>query len=86
MGDPDYLGPHALLKALRFVQDTRDGAKTERLAIVATEHGVFRCHTIFNCQKVCPKDLDPTGAIAKLKMKSIGFKLKSMFGFARSAG
>ena len=86
LGDPDYLGPHALLKSLRFVQDSRDGAKTDRLAIVATEHGVFRCHTIFNCQKVCPKDLDPTGAIAKLKMKSVGFKLKSMFGFARSAG
>jgi succinate dehydrogenase / fumarate reductase iron-sulfur subunit len=86
LGDPNYLGPHALAKALRFVQDSRDGAQNERLAIVATEHGVFRCHTIFNCQKVCPKDIDPTGAIAKLKMKSVGFKLKSMFGFARSAG
>jgi succinate dehydrogenase / fumarate reductase iron-sulfur subunit len=68
-GDPKYLGPHALLKVLRFVADSRDGANKERLAMVASEFGVFRCHTIFNCQKVCPKDLDPTGAISKLKNK-----------------
>ncbi len=72
--DDKYLGPHALLKALRFVDDSRDGATGERLALVATDEGVFRCHTIFNCQQVCPKDLDPTGAIGKLKMKSIWAK------------
>ncbi len=70
-GDPDYLGPHALLKALRFVDDSRDGADDERLAMVASDAGVFRCHTIFNCQIVCPKDLNPTGAISKLKNKII---------------
>jgi len=68
-GDPKYLGPHALLKTLRFVEDSRDGATKERLAMVASEFGVFRCHTIFNCQKVCPKDLNPTGAISRLKNK-----------------
>ena len=73
--DSRYLGPAALLKALRFVEDSRDGATAERLAYVATDTGVFRCHTIFNCQQVCPKDLDPTGAIAKLKRKSIWYKL-----------
>lgn len=74
-GDPDYIGPHALLKALRFVEDSRDGAARERLAIVAKDTGVFRCHTIFNCQKVCPRDLDPTGAISKLKIKILVDKL-----------
>jgi succinate dehydrogenase / fumarate reductase iron-sulfur subunit len=69
--DPEYLGPAALMKALRFIEDTRDGKYKERLAFVATDFGVFRCHTIFNCQKVCPKTLDPTKAIAKLKMKSL---------------
>ena len=73
--DSRYLCPAALLKALRFVEDSRDGATAERLAYVATDTGVFRCHTIFNCQQVCPKDLDPTGAIAKLKKKSIWYKL-----------
>jgi succinate dehydrogenase / fumarate reductase iron-sulfur subunit len=68
--DPEYLGPASLMKALRFIDDSRDGKSKERLAFVASDFGVFRCHTIFNCQKVCPKDLDPTKAIAKLKMKA----------------
>jgi succinate dehydrogenase / fumarate reductase iron-sulfur subunit len=74
--DEEYLGPAALLKALRFIEDSRDGAAAERLAYVASDYGVFRCHTIFNCQQVCPKDLDPTGAIQRLKMKAIWAKLR----------
>lgn len=66
--DNRYFGPHSFLKALRFVNDSRDGASLERLQEVAGATGVFRCHTIFNCQDVCPKHLDPAGAIAKLKM------------------
>ncbi len=81
--DDKYLGPQALLKALRFVNDSRDGATRERLALIASNEGAFRCHTIFNCQQVCPKDLDPTGAIAKLKMKSIWQKLT---GGSKKAG
>lgn len=67
----DYLGPAALLKVNRFVQDTRDNATTERLDVASGNDGVFRCHTIYNCQYVCPKDLDPTGAIANLKRKIV---------------
>ncbi len=74
--DEKYLGPHALMKGLRFVDDSRDGAAYERLAYLSTDNGIFRCHTIFNCQQVCPKDLDPTGAIGKLKMKSVWAKLR----------
>jgi succinate dehydrogenase / fumarate reductase iron-sulfur subunit len=66
--DNQYFGPHAFLKALRFVNDSRDGAQLERLQSVSGETGVFRCHTIFNCQEVCRKHLDPSGAIARLKM------------------
>ena len=60
----------------RFIDDSRDGATYERLAYTATDFGIFRCHTIFNCQQVCPKDLDPTGAIQQLKLKTIWAKLK----------
>ncbi len=67
MTNEKYLGPAALLKAWRFVADTRDKATEERLASVDGLDGVWRCHTIFNCQIACPKDLDPTGAIANLK-------------------
>jgi len=64
---PDYLAPAALLKAYRFIFDPRDGATEERLAIVGTEHGVWRCHTIFNCVEACPKDINVTWHISQLK-------------------
>jgi succinate dehydrogenase / fumarate reductase iron-sulfur subunit len=82
-GDPKYLGPHALLKVLRFVDDSRDGAESERLAMVASEFGVFRCHTIFNCKEVCPKDLNPTGAISRLKNKILAEKFPILKFLAR---
>lgn len=63
-----YFGPMAFLSIDRFVSDTRDGARVERLAIVNEEYGVWRCHSVFNCQEVCPKDLNPPGSIAHLKM------------------
>lgn len=69
--DEEYLGPTVLLKADRFVQDSRDQAINERLDLTGGEHGVWRCHTIYNCQAACPKKLDPTGAIADLKRKAI---------------
>ncbi|MEW5806211.1 MAG: succinate dehydrogenase iron-sulfur subunit [Acidobacteriota bacterium] len=69
--DPEYLGPAALMKANRFVQDSRDEITRERLAIVNDENGVWRCHTIFNCQIACPKNLNPTHSIAQLKQKVI---------------
>jgi succinate dehydrogenase / fumarate reductase iron-sulfur subunit len=76
---PNYLGPAALLKADRFIQDSRDNAKEERLKLIETEDGVFRCHTVYNCQEVCPKKLDPTGSIASLKRKAVGKSLKNIF-------
>ncbi len=73
---PDYLGPAVLLKVARFVEDSRDNASDQRLEDVSGFDGVFRCHTIFNCQEVCPKDLDPTGSIANLKRKIIKKKFR----------
>jgi succinate dehydrogenase / fumarate reductase iron-sulfur subunit len=65
--NPDYLGPAALMKANRFIQDSRDDAVEERLRLAANENGAFRCHTIFSCQYVCPKDLNPQASIAELQ-------------------
>jgi succinate dehydrogenase / fumarate reductase iron-sulfur subunit len=67
----DYIGPASLLKVNRFVEDSRDKANEERLFLVGGTDGVFRCHTIYNCQKVCPKHIDVTGNIANLKMKIV---------------
>ncbi|MDH3365324.1 MAG: succinate dehydrogenase iron-sulfur subunit [Thermoplasmata archaeon] len=66
----DYIGPAALMKAYRFYADTRDIAKDERLDVIESENGVYRCHTIFNCVEVCPKKLNPTETIQKLKIKA----------------
>ncbi len=69
--DPEYLGPALLLKADRFVSDSRDLARADRVAHVDNEHGVWRCHQAFNCVEVCPKLLNPTHSIAKLKGAAI---------------
>ncbi len=65
--DPDYLGPSAMLNAARYVFDTRDEGSDERLDAVNNVHGVWRCHTILNCISACPKELNPTKAIANLQ-------------------
>ena len=53
----------------RFVFDTRDQAQLERLRLIDTSKGPWKCHTIFNCNEACPKDIDITNAIARLKLK-----------------
>lgn len=63
----NYIGPAALLKAYRFVFDTRDEAADERLDIVDTPDGLWRCHTIFNCIEACPKEINITWHISQLK-------------------
>jgi succinate dehydrogenase/fumarate reductase iron-sulfur protein len=65
--DQDYLGPAALAKAFRYCYDPRDHGKSQRLARIAKEQGLWRCHTVFSCSEQCPKGVDPTQAIQQLK-------------------
>ncbi|EWH12302.1 succinate dehydrogenase and fumarate reductase iron-sulfur protein [Catenovulum agarivorans DS-2] len=66
--NPDkFIGPAGLLHAYRFLADSRDGATDERLANLDDAFSVFRCHGIMNCVNVCPKGLNPTKAIGKIK-------------------
>ncbi len=66
--NPDkFLGPAALLQSWRFLADSRDQATDERLANLAGPFKLFRCHTIMNCVEVCPKGLNPTRAIGRIK-------------------
>ena len=74
--DKEYLGPASLLKAYRFIADSRDRGEDERLDIVNSEHGVWRCHTIFSCVEACPKKINPTWSIQQLKKRVIAKKLK----------
>jgi succinate dehydrogenase / fumarate reductase iron-sulfur subunit len=66
-----YLGPAALLAAHRWIEDSRDEATGERLDNVEDPFRLYRCHTILNCAKVCPKDLNPAKAIADIKKKLV---------------
>lgn len=66
--NPDkFLGPAALLQSWRFLADSRDQATDERLANLDGPFRLFRCHTIMNCVEVCPKGLNPTRAIGRIK-------------------
>ena len=70
--NPDkFLGPAALLAAYRFVVDSRDTKKRARLEALKDPFSAFRCRTIMNCVRVCPKGLNPTKAIAGLRKEMI---------------
>ena len=62
-----FVGPAGLLQAYRFIADTRDQATNERLDNLEDPYRLFRCHSIMNCVDVCPKNLNPTRAIGKIK-------------------
>jgi succinate dehydrogenase / fumarate reductase iron-sulfur subunit len=62
-----YLGPAALLQAARWISDSRDEAKGARLDDLEDPFRLYRCHTIMNCTKACPKGLNPAKAIADIK-------------------
>jgi len=62
-----YLGPAVLLQAYRWIADSRDEATGERLDALQDPFRLYRCHTIMNCTKTCPKSLNPAKAIAEIK-------------------
>ncbi|MHB1100196.1 MAG: succinate dehydrogenase iron-sulfur subunit [Burkholderiales bacterium] len=62
-----FVGPAGLLQAWRFIADTRDQATSERLDDLEDPYRLFRCHGIMNCVDACPKGLNPTEAIGKIK-------------------
>ena len=66
-----YLGPAALLQAYRWVADSRDEHTGERLDALEDPFRLYRCHTIMNCTKTCPKDLNPAKAIGAIKQRMV---------------
>jgi succinate dehydrogenase / fumarate reductase, iron-sulfur subunit len=64
-----FLGPAALLAANRWIVDSRDEATGERLDALQDPFRLYRCHTIMNCTRTCPKGLNPARAIAEIKLK-----------------
>ncbi|MCG8356909.1 MAG: succinate dehydrogenase iron-sulfur subunit [Kiloniellales bacterium] len=62
-----YLGPAVLLQAYRWIADSRDEFTGERLDALEDPFRLYRCHTIMNCTRTCPKGLNPAKAIAEIK-------------------
>ncbi|MEO6946497.1 MAG: succinate dehydrogenase iron-sulfur subunit [Nitrobacter sp.] len=66
-----FFGPAVLLQAWRWLTDSRDEAKEERLDNLEDPFRLYRCHTILNCTRTCPKGLNPGKAIAEIKRTMI---------------
>ncbi|ODN72881.1 succinate dehydrogenase [ubiquinone] iron-sulfur subunit, mitochondrial [Cryptococcus amylolentus CBS 6039] len=64
-----YLGPAVLMQAYRWMADSRDAYGAERKEKMQNTMSLYRCHTIFNCSRTCPKGLNPAAAIAKMKLE-----------------
>ena len=62
-----YLGPAVLIQAYRWIADSRDEATGERLDFLEDPFRLYRCHTIMNCARTCPKGLNPAAAIGKIR-------------------
>ena len=67
----NYLGPATLVKAHRFIFDSRDGGDRERLEVLDDRDGLWRCHSIYNCTDACPRDIEITKAIGDLKRYTV---------------
>lgn len=65
--DSQYFGPQAIVGAHRFIFDSRDAGSAQRLEILNSKEGVWRCRTTFNCTDACPRGIEVTKAIQEVK-------------------
>jgi succinate dehydrogenase / fumarate reductase iron-sulfur subunit len=63
----EYIGPAMMVQAHRFIFDSRDGARQQRLQIMADRMGIWRCRSVFNCVDACPREINITRIIAEIK-------------------
>ena len=67
---PEFIGPAAIALAHRYNQDSRDGGRDQRQEVIATDEGVWECSFVGACSEVCPKHVDPAGALQQVKVAS----------------
>jgi succinate dehydrogenase / fumarate reductase iron-sulfur subunit len=77
--DLQFLGPAMLAKAYRFLVDSRDRRNEEILKAMDDQRGMWGCKTVFNCVKVCPKEVPPTHAIIKMRGGILKYRIASLF-------
>jgi len=76
--EPDFIGPAAIALAQRYNLDSRDEGASERLDILSQHEGIWGCTFVGECSKVCPKDVDPAGAIQRYKLSASLASLKRL--------
>ena len=74
-GNSDYVGPAAIVQAHRFIYDSRDEGGPERLELLSSADGAFRCRTTFNCTDACPRGIKVTEAIQEVKRSIVRKKV-----------
>jgi succinate dehydrogenase / fumarate reductase iron-sulfur subunit len=77
--DSQFSGPAMLAKAYRFLADPRDRRNEEILKAVNNHQGVWGCKTVFNCVRVCPKQVPPTHAIVRMRGKILRYGISHLF-------
>jgi fumarate reductase iron-sulfur subunit len=77
--DPKFVGPAAIALAQRYNLDTRDHGAGERMEILSEHEGIWGCTFVGECTKVCPKNVDPAGAIQRYKLNAAVESLKAFF-------
>jgi succinate dehydrogenase / fumarate reductase iron-sulfur subunit len=77
--DAGFLGPAMLAKAYRFLADPRDRRRKEILEEVNTQQGVWGCKTVFNCLRVCPKEVPPTHGIVNMRGEILSHKISRLY-------
>ena len=77
--DPKFIGPAAIALAQRYNLDNRDEGSAERMRVMSEHEGVWGCTFVGDCTKVCPKHVDPAGAIQRYKLSAAIDSMKSFF-------
>ncbi|MBP7688580.1 MAG: succinate dehydrogenase/fumarate reductase iron-sulfur subunit [Thermoflexales bacterium] len=78
--DPEFLGPMGLAAAERLLNEPRGVDKEAIYKLIDDEHGLWRCHSSFECTEACPYEVDPGAAIMRLKGKVAARKIGRLFG------
>ncbi|AMY10730.1 Fumarate reductase iron-sulfur subunit [Luteitalea pratensis] len=77
--DPKFLGPAAIALAQRYNLDSRDEGASDRMAVLSEHEGIWGCTFVGECTKVCPKHVDPAGAIQRYKLTAALESMKAIF-------
>jgi fumarate reductase iron-sulfur subunit len=77
--DPKFIGPAAIALAQRYNLDSRDEGAAERLEVLSEHEGIWGCTFVGECTKVCPKNVNPAGAIQRYKLNAALESVKSFF-------